>query len=67
MKTVEYWIWRYRDHKTGRMCRTMFPMSASEAATRYPQSEPIESTRTVREVYDAERDTVWSIFRHART
>ena len=67
MKTIEYWIWRYNDPATGRPCRTMFPMSATEAELRHPQSERIEGTRTVREIYDAERDTVWSVFRHAYT
>ena len=67
MKTVEYWIWRYTDPVSGRLCRTVFPMSATEAALRYPRSERIEGTKTVREVYDAERDTVWSVFRHAHT
>jgi len=67
MKTVEYWIWRYTDPKSGRMCRTMFPMSATEVASRYQDAEPIEGTRTFREVYDTERDTVWSVFRHAQS
>jgi hypothetical protein len=36
MKTVEYWMWRYRNVETGRFCRTMFPCSAEEASRLYP-------------------------------
>jgi hypothetical protein len=48
------------------MRRTAFPLSALEATTRYPGAERIEGTRTLREVYDHERDTVSDVFRHAR-
>lgn len=65
MKRVEYWIWRYRDPKTGYMRRTRFPLSASEAASLHPEAERIEGTMTLRELYDEERDTVPSIFRQA--
>ena len=66
MKTVEYWIWRYKDPRSGQMRRTAFPLSAVEATSRYPGAQPVEGTRTLREVYDHERDTVPNVFRHAR-
>ena len=40
---VEYWRWRYRDPKTGRMCRTLFQLTAKEAAE-LPEAERIEGT-----------------------
>ncbi|MEO6361771.1 MAG: hypothetical protein ABIO71_00935 [Caldimonas sp.] len=46
MKEVELWHWRYRSPKTGRMCRTLLPVSAREAAI-FPDSERIEGTRLV--------------------
>ena len=30
-KLVEYWRWRYRDPKTGRVCRTLFQLTDAEA------------------------------------
>jgi hypothetical protein len=48
------------------MRRTAFPLSASEAADRYPDAQRIEGTMTLREVYDHERDTVTNVFHHAR-
>ena len=65
MKTIEYWIWRYRDPKSGEMRRTRFPLSAAEVALLHPKAERIEGTMTLRELYDDERDTVPGIFRHA--
>ena len=52
MKTVEYWMWRYRNVETGRICRTMFPCSAEEASKRYPGAERIGGTMISREVHD---------------
>ena len=48
-KFVEYWRWRYRDPKTGRMCRTLFQLSEREAAE-LPQAERIEGSMLLREV-----------------
>lgn len=53
MKQVEYWRWRYRDLKTGRMCRTMFQLTAEEAS-RYPDAERIDGTMLLREVDEDE-------------
>ena len=54
MKTVEYWMWRYRNVETGRICRTMFPCSADEASRLYPDAKRIEGTMILREVDDDE-------------
>ena len=43
MRKVEYWQWRYRDPKTGRMCRTRILLTEEQAA-KYPQAERIGST-----------------------
>jgi len=48
-KFVEYWRWRYRDPKTGRMCRTLFQLSEREAAE-LPEAERIEGSMLLREV-----------------
>ena len=48
-KFVEYWRWRYRDPKTGRICRTLFQLSAREAAA-LPEAERIEGSMLLREV-----------------
>jgi len=56
MRTVEYWRWRYRNIETGRVCRTMFPCSAEEAAALYPGAERIEGTLILREVEDERPD-----------
>jgi hypothetical protein len=48
-KFVEYWRWRYRDPKTGRICRTLFQLTESEAAE-LPQAERIEGSMLLREV-----------------
>jgi hypothetical protein len=52
MKTVEYWMWRYRNVETGRICRTMFPCSAEEASRLYPDAERIQGTMILRQVHD---------------
>ena len=63
MKKVEYWRWRYRDPKTGRICRTMFQMSAEEA-TKYPGAERIDGSMLLREVDEPEfADTAPRVFR----
>lgn len=48
-KFVEYWRWRYRDPKTGRVCRTLFQLSEREAAE-LPHAERIEGSMLLREV-----------------
>ena len=48
-KFVEYWRWRYRDPKTGRICRTLFQLSEREAAE-LPQAQRIEGSMLLREV-----------------
>ena len=48
-KFVEYWRWRYRDPKTGRICRTLFQLSEREAGE-LPQPERIEGSMLLREV-----------------
>ena len=58
MKRVEYWRWRSRNAETGRICRTMFPCSADEAARLYPEAEPIEGTLIIREVDDRPKKRV---------
>jgi hypothetical protein len=50
MKTEEYWRWRYRDIKRGRICRTVFPCSFEEAVRLYPDAERIEGTMILHEV-----------------
>jgi hypothetical protein len=47
-KLVEYWRWRYRDVKTGRMVRTMFQLTEAEAA-KLPEAERIEGSMLLRE------------------
>ena len=59
MKTIEYWRWRYRDVRTGQICRTMFQLTAEEAAA-YPEAERIDGSMLLREVDDDDvesRDT----------
>ena len=48
-KLVEYWRWRYRDPKTGRMCRTLFQLTEREASE-LPQAQRIEGSMLLREV-----------------
>ena len=50
---VEYWRWRYRDPKTGRICRTLFHLSEREAAE-LPRAERIEGSMLLREVDEDE-------------
>ncbi len=50
-KFVEYWRWRYRDPKTGRVCRTLFQLSEREAA-KLPEAERIRGSMLLREVDD---------------
>ena len=50
-KLVEYWRWRYRDSKTGRVCRTLFQLTEAEAeAQALPQAERIPGSMLLREV-----------------
>ena len=49
MKTVECWRWRFRDAKTGRICRTMYALSEEEAE-KFPQAERVPGTLILREV-----------------
>ena len=66
MKQVECWRWRYRDPQTGRICRTMFQLTAEEAA-KYPEAERIPGSMLLREVEEdsAFADTRPRIFRPA--
>ncbi|MEO7851625.1 MAG: hypothetical protein ABIR94_05105 [Rubrivivax sp.] len=50
-KFVEYWRWRYRDPKTGRICRTMFQLPEAEAV-KLPEAERIDGSMLLREVDD---------------
>lgn len=52
MHQVEYWRWRYRDPETGRVCRTIFQLTAEEAA-KYPDAERIPGTMLLRDVEDS--------------
>jgi hypothetical protein len=52
-KLVEHWRWSYRDPKTGRICRTLFPLSEKEAAE-LPQAERIPGSMVLREVDEDE-------------
>ena len=61
MSQLERWRWRYRDPKTGEIIRTMFQMTAEEAAS-YPGAERIEGSRSVLYAQDPE-DTEPSVFR----
>lgn len=49
MKLVECWRWRFRDTKSGRMCRTMYALSEEEAK-KFPEAERIPGTLIMREV-----------------
>ena len=65
MKQVEYWRWRYRDPQTGRICRTMFQLTAEEAA-KYPEAERIPGSMLLKDVEEAPPAPVRSrIFRPA--
>jgi len=48
-KLVEYWRWRYRDSKTGRVCRTLFQLTEAEAQA-LPEAERISGSMLLREV-----------------
>ena len=62
-KKIEYWRWRYRDTQTGRVCRTLFQMTAEEAS-RYADAERIEGSLLLREVEaDDFADTTPRVFR----
>ena len=63
MKKIEYWRWRYRDPQTGRVCRTLFQLTAEEAG-RYPEAERIEGSLLLREVDEDDfADTTPRVFR----
>ena len=49
MELVEYWRWRYRDPKTGRVCRTLFQLTEAEAR-KLPEAERIPGSMLLREV-----------------
>lgn len=53
MKLVEYWRWRFRDPKSGRMCRTMYAL-CEEEARKLVGAERIPGTLVMREVDDAD-------------
>ena len=48
-KFVEHWRWRYRDPKTGRVCRTLFQLTEAEAQ-KLPEAERIPDSMVLREV-----------------
>ncbi|MEO6566516.1 MAG: hypothetical protein ABIO63_10840 [Casimicrobiaceae bacterium] len=63
MRQIEYWRWRYRDAKTGRICRTVFQLTVEEAA-KYPDAERIPGTMLLRDLDDeATRQTAPGAFR----
>ena len=49
MKLVECWRWRFRDPKSGRMCRTMYALSEEEAK-KFPEAERIAGTLILRPI-----------------
>jgi len=53
MKLVECWRWRFRDPASGRVCRTMYPISEQEAR-KFPQAERVPGTLILREVDEVE-------------
>jgi hypothetical protein len=53
MKLVECWRWRFRDPKSGRMCRTMYAL-CEEEAKKFVDAERIPGTLVMREVDDAD-------------
>jgi hypothetical protein len=53
MKLVECWRWRFRDPKSGRMCRTMYALSEEEAR-RFPEAERIPGTLLMRELPESD-------------
>ena len=55
-RLVEYWRWKYRDPKTGRVCRTLFQLTEREAGA-LPEAERIEGSMLLREVDDDFPDT----------
>jgi hypothetical protein len=48
-RLVEYWRWRYRDPKTGQVCRTLFQLTETEARE-LPGAERIPGSMLLREV-----------------
>ena len=61
MKLVECWRWRFRDPASGRMCRTMYPISEEEAR-KFPQAERVPGTLIMREVDEIDfADTLPSV------
>lgn len=67
MKQVEYWRWRYRDPQSGRICRTMFQLTAEEAA-KYPEAVRIPDSMLLREVDEADfAETMPRVFRPSMT
>jgi len=53
MKLVECWRWRFRDAKSGRMCRTMYALSEEEAR-KFPEAERVPGTLVMREVHESD-------------
>ncbi|HEY2559403.1 MAG TPA: hypothetical protein VGI48_06830 [Caldimonas sp.] len=53
MKLVEYWRWRFRDPKSGRMCRTMYVL-CEEEARKFVDAERIPGTLLMREVDESD-------------
>ncbi len=55
-RQTEYWRWRYRDAKTGMICRTPYQMTAEQAAE-YSEAVRIPGTMSLRAVDDDFADT----------
>ena len=55
-KFVECWRWRYRDPKTGRVCRTLFRLREAEAQN-LPEATRIPGTMLLWEVEADASDT----------
>ena len=53
MKQVECWRWRFRDPKSGRMCRTMYAL-CEEEARKFLEAERIPGTSIMREVLEVD-------------
>jgi hypothetical protein len=48
-KLIEIWRWRYRDPKTGQVCRTLFQLTETEAE-KLPEAERIAGSMLLRGV-----------------
>ena len=58
---TEYWRWRYRDPKTGRICRTMFQRTADEAS-KYQEVARIKDSKLLQVDEPEGGDTTPGVF-----